>query len=688
MGVNLFFMVVFSIGTAIVGWKLLKSTMIGAITLFNTNSSTNNILGEGKKESKVKFLDKKPVENPYTANGSQVNGNANSNGREPYIGNPQIPYYTQMGGGDNANMLQGTSALAQGVGNIPSGLGGGLGVSATVGLVNVVGIHSQNGNGQIKNINKARKLHIGNFSESASAISNIKLKASKDVIQNALDIKNSARRVNAMNQGGQNFNTIARGRNMNQTGISSNFIQGNVKRIKAAQNMISTTNLKMRPISRVQNLNVQNFVAKKGLAMRLRNLANGLPFNNNVPRIEDKSMAAQGGENIQFNVNDLNVQRNSNFQTVNQQIFAGMQTIQNEVEKRKVFDNDPKNKDLNDTEKTKVYNISRYLEQKTVGMPVGQYVEQKKKNEKIMDSVRAVVKVYPKATEQNLLEISRLALEKNKQRDEGRKAIAFQQASNGQNYDNDTRKQVFDEKLKGSQAANIRMEDWVNKNFSEQINSISDERMQEIRKQAEEYELKSRTTSMEEKEANHARETGEEVEEFDSSDYYGNVSEDQNREKIIEQKVEELTNEEIQNNRNSVIEAIKDQFIENPDDFRGVLGDEFVDKYNEAVNGSDKEFQKRFVEELAKIDNKEQKEFLKKNPDKQKQNYYEIYKARKQAEFNQDIVQSARELYGSNGQKTQVGEDLANGTPQPQVTSESIYIPRYVQDQMIDSGNA
>ena len=79
---------------------------------------------------------------------------------------------------------------------------------------------------------------------------------------------------------------------------------------------------------------------------------------------------------------------------------------------------------------------------------------------------------------------------------------------------------------------------------------------------------------------------------------------------------------------------------------------------------------------------------MKKNPDKQKQNYYEIYKARKQAEFNQDIVQSARELYGSNGQKTQVGEDLANGTPQPQVTSESIYIPRYVQDQMIDSGNA
>ena len=53
--------------------------------------------------------------------------------------------------------------------------------------------------------------------------------------------------------------------------------------------------------------------------------------------------------------------------------------------------------------------------------------------------------------------------------------------------------------------------------------------------------------------------------------------------------MEELTNQEVESNRQSIIESIKDQFIENPDDFRTILGDEFVEKYMSGCDGKSAE---------------------------------------------------------------------------------------------------
>ena len=650
----------------------------------------------------VKKFDKPPVSNPQ----QPAPASANSKPGDSF-NSGSIPY---MGGVENGNSLAGIQDMTSGMGGVgpamggsAPAMGGGMGVVATVGVANFVGIGSQNGN--VKNTFKAIKQQIGNIRQTASALNNIKLKAPKGLAQNALNnINNTTRRVGTMNQGAPlTYNAINRGRvNMRQLGNSSNNIVGNVKRISATRNHIHTSHLKMRPISRVQSLNVQNFYAKKGLAKKLSRISNGLPANE-VPRIGTEnqqvgvigqkqetvnSQVGMGGlqqGNLQFNVNDINTLKNSNYKVVNQQVVAPTVNNSYDMELRNKFDSDPKNQGLNEIQKTKVYNVSRYIEQRSAGVSAEKYFSDKKRNERIMDGVRFAVKVYPGATEQDLLKISQNAIERNKFRDEGRKMIAAQQANAGNNYSNDERKNKFDEALKGTEAANIRMEDWVNKNFSDQINNISDERKKEIRKQAEEYELKSRTTSLEEKEAMHAKETGE-VDEFDSSDYYGDVSEDQRREMIIQQKMEELTNEEVEGNRQAVIEAIKDQFIENPDDFRSVLGDEFVNKYKTALNGSEEEFKKRYAEELAKIDVKEQMEYLKKNPDKKKMNYYEVYKARKQEEFNNDIIQAAGALYSQGSEMSQYQQSLSANMPAPSGAS-GIYINRYAREQGTNSDN-
>ena len=90
---------------------------------------------------------------------------------------------------------------------------------------------------------------------------------------------------------------------------------------------------------------------------------------------------------------------------------------------------------------------------------------------------------------------------------------------------------------------------------------------------------------------------------------------------------------------------------------------------------------------MAKIENKEQKDYLDKNPDKKTMNYYEVYKARKQQEFNQDIVQAAGELYNQNGQMAQYQQTLNANLPQPEVNSSNIYINRYAQEQLLNSEN-
>ena len=669
-------------GTVILPFILVFSFAAKKLGLNVGFNGPMKMIGGGKGEGeKAKQFDKPPVTNPAEANTPR--NNMQPSGNAMYNSN-LLP---DMRGIDNGNNMPDLSNLAETANVANAGAVGGVGATVAIGLANLIGVVNQSG--EVKNRFRARRQIMGNVTQTASMLSNIKLKGPKGLAQNASNIVNNTNRgrIN-MSQNAPALNNIARGRtSLSQSGNATNLINGNIKRITSNQSHIHTSNLKMRPISKVQSLNVQNFYAKKGLSMKLGRMANGLPVNNsNVKQIENNNNM-QKGENIQFNVNDLNVQRSSNYRMVNQQIYAGKNLIENEVEKRKQFDANPKNNILNETEKTKVYNISRYLEQKSVGVPAKQYIKQKNKNEKVLDAVRAVVKVYPGATEQDLLKISQLALEKNKQRDNNRKAIAAQQASMGNNYDSDTRKQIFNENLKGSESASIRMEDWVNKNFSDQINSISEERMQEIRKQAEEYELKSRTISLEDKEAQHARDNGEEIDEVDSSDYYGNISSDQDRERVIQQKMEELTNQEVESNRQSIIESIKDQFIENPDDFRTILGDEFVEKYKTALNGSEAEFERKFVEELAKIDNKEQKDYLDKNPDKKTMNYYEVYKARKQQEFNQDIVQAAGELYNQNGQMAQYQQTLNANLPQPEVNSSNIYINRYAQEQLLNSEN-
>ena len=627
------------------------------------------MLSRGKGEGEeVKKLDKPPLTNPQE--NPQANSNANMSQGQ------QIPY---MGGIDNVNNLSNVANMAQDAVRTQTGVQSGVGASVNVGLANIVGAVVQNGD--VKNTFRARKQLMGNIKQCASLLSNSRLHGAKGLAQNAAnDILNMTSNVNTMNQGPQARNMIARGRvNMNQSGISTNLVNGNIRSIKAGANNIHTNHLKMRPISRVQNLNVQSFHAKKGLALMYGRMANGLPAEG-VPQLGNGS----AGGNVQVNYNDLNVIRNSNLRMTQQQIYTPKNGENYDNELRKKFDADPKNQNLTAEEKTRVYNISRYLERRTVGMPINQYAEMKNRTERIMDGVRMAVKVVPGATERDLLRISQNAFERSRQRDEGRKMLAAQQANTGMNYSNEEKREKLNDIIKGTEAANIRMEDWVNKNFSDQIHGISDERKQEIRKQAEEYELKSRSISMEDREAMHAKETGEE---FNSADYYGNISEEQSKESIIQQKVEELTNEEIENNRQSIIEAIKDQFIENPDDFRAVLGDEFVDKYKTALNGSDEEFKQRYVEELTKIDVKEQIDFLKKHPDKKGMDYYQVYKARKQEEFNQDILQAAGELYSQGGSVEQYQQTLTANLPQPEVNSSNIYINRYAQERLANGGN-
>ena len=480
----------------------------------------------------------------------------------------------------------------------------------------------------------------------------------------------------------------------------------------------------MRPISRVQSLNVQNFYAKKGIAKQLGQVNKGLPAGNantqpmgynasndqndinNVTNYTNNSSVFQmtsvntpqigmqttltNGENVNVNVNDVRLNKNSDYRMVYQQIYGGMQFMQNEAKKRQIFDADPKNGNLNEAEKNKIYNISQTLEQRTSGITDNnQYVNEKQRNEKVLDVARVIVKKYPKANEEKILGISESAIMINQQRGEFKKAIAFQNATNEiqSKYSPESKKKILDQNLNSSAAANIRMEDWVNKNFSDKINNISDERMLEIRKEAEEYELNSREVSLAEREAQHAEEGNDtEVDEFDSSDYYGNQT-TETRELVIKQKMEELTNQEIESNKQTFIEAIKEQFVENPEDFREIFGDEFVDKYNTSVGGSEEEIKQKFIAELAKIESGEQKEFLKNNPDKKNMNKYELFKARKRMELNQDIEIAARDFYNQQGQM-QDNQNLTINNPQPEVMGSGIYIPRYVQDAQLENGNS
>lgn len=188
-----------------------------------TSSSTQLIGDGGEKKSRAKTLDKKPLTNP------DVTPQNNNN-------------YMQTGASGIHDMKGvGYNTADQAGGGMPQA-GGGMGVSAMIGAVNVVGLSSQTGN-IANNLIAARQM-VGGVQQQGNVISNKTKKGSKSINQNSVSMINEYNGRTAVNQNGDSTNTLTGKTSITSTGASNNYIYGSINRLNSASGDIKTRTLK------------------------------------------------------------------------------------------------------------------------------------------------------------------------------------------------------------------------------------------------------------------------------------------------------------------------------------------------------------------------------------------------------------------------------------------------------------
>ena len=324
---NLLLTIFLSIASVVGGYWIMKSQLKKAISMSLHGYSSSKLIGGGEGERpKAKILDKAPLSNPEVS-GTPASANV---GTEVGFSQNRIP---MMRGVDNGNINGGVPATQSAAGMGMPAMGGGMGATAVVGLVNGIGGVFQNGN--VMNKFAARRQIMGPVFQGGGMIYNVKSKGARRLTQNANNILNATNRGRLrMTQGQGVRNAISQGRvNIKPTGAAYNYIYGDVNGIKSRIGNIRTRDLRIKGPSKPKSLFVRNLYAPKAKRLKIQeltnngymgkgkvNLVNQLPGETagngkRILRLGNNRVvpALAAGNNINVNLNDVNLSKQNGY---------------------------------------------------------------------------------------------------------------------------------------------------------------------------------------------------------------------------------------------------------------------------------------------------------------------------------------------------------------------------------------
>ena len=647
-------------------------------------------------------LDKPPLTNPDVGGQSGgIPGLSKSGG---------IPGMRGAGGSNLPAAQQGGGAAPKMGGGLPGptagGSGGGMGVSANIGLVNLTGISSQNA-GVINNLSMSKHQLVGASLQMGTQISNTyRGLGRKRISQNAASILNASNRGRTfMNQRGTASNLIAQGKTLvRNSGISNTLISGDVGRIRTGKGNILTNVLRAKKIGKPNTLYVGKLSAPKTKSITIQQLnsgvngvagingvngvngVNGINGKNQlnqpavlpagkrkmkVMRVAQQPVVKNQEGNLSFNVNDINLQKNNEYLLQNQRFMTNASNYL-AMFAMKAIAMEAKNQGLTTSQRDKLYTLTNVRE--STNMPGVQ--EQKGWN--LNDLSRQIVSKVPDLNKRDMERVRNIAnniqMQKNMKRDMLARKVAEERI--------DTNKEslsALNNLLKDtSSAPSMQFNNFLAENFGiEQKPELSKEQMDKIREEAIKNVDKRQDIPLEQKEEEYEKEFQKEKEEF------------------INENKDERTQ--------AIEELLKEQILSNKEDAERILGKEGADALYEQIDQIKDKKEKIRVQEAIKLELSEQEKYVKKHPELKGASYYDILKERKQEEMNEDIDTAVGMLTSSKeeGTKTKYSNKTNsnnnnrmnnnsnnnnnnNNTVQP-TNNQTIYVPRQITEREISN---
>lgn len=662
---NLLLTIFLSIASVVGGYWIMKSQLKKAISMSLHGYTSSKLIGGGDGEKpRAKILNKAPLSNPDVSNQPVANGMNNIGFRQS-----RIP---MMGGVDNGNINGGVPAT-QSTG-MPSLGGGGLGVTAVVGLVNGIGGVVQNGN--VMNKFAARRQIMGPVYQGAGMIYNVKSKGARRLTQNANNILNATNRGRVrMTQGDGVRNAISQGRiNIKPSGAANNYIYGEVKGIKSRIGNIRTRDLRIKGASKPKSLFVKNLYAPKAKRLKIQELNNNgfigkgkfnmvsgeLPeaYGNGKRRLRAPGAVPgiMGENNIRVNLNDINLSKQNGYNLQNQRYsinkssndyitMIGMKNIAA----------DARNQGLNTNQRGKLYNLTRVNEERRIASgnsnDIGGYDR--------TELFRQLVSTVPGMSTKDMRKVASEANRLREQRKMNQQLLANQMADRKMDMNKENMNALNNLLKDTSGSASAHFHNFIEENFKDEIErELSPDEVKAIEEQARENINNRNDIPLEQKEEEYEKE----------------------KTKLLGEK--ERENSEV------IEELLKERIVDNPEDAESVLGEEGAKALNEQLNNIKDERDRSVVKELIRQDLKANANYAKNHPEYNRARYDEIYKARQHDEMQQDIETAVGQLYSQRkqGDNEQYIKNLNANTPQPQAGNSNVFIPRQIQDRIANGG--
>lgn len=681
---NLLLTIFLSIASVVGGYLIMKSQLKKAISMSLHGYTSSKLIGGGDEERpRAKILNKAPLSNPEVSNQpTSVNG-----GTAVRFNQNRIP---MMRGVDNGNINAGVPAT-QSAGVPVIGGGGGLGVTAVVGLVNGIGGVFQNGN--VMNKFAARRQIMGPVFQGGGMIYNVKSKGARRMTQNSNNILNSARRMSKLEQNANNIlNTTNRGRirmtqgqgvrnaisqgrvNIKPTGAASNYIYGEVKGIKSRIGNIRTRDLRIQGASKPKSLFVKNLYAPKAKRLKIQELNNNgfigkgkfnmvsgeLPeaYGNRKRRLRVPGAVPGivGENNIRVNLNDINLSKQNGYNLHNQRYsinkssndyitMIGMKNIAA----------DARNQGLDTEQRGKLYNLTRVNEERRIASGNSNNTSGYDRTELF----RQLVSTVPGMSTKDMRKVASEANRLREQRRMNQQILANQMADRKMDMNKENMNALNNLLKDTSGSASAHFHNFIEENFKDEIErELSPEEVKAIEEQARENINNRNDIPLEQKEEEYEKE----------------------RAKLLGEKERE--------NSGAIEELLKERIVDNPEDAESVLGGEGAQALKEQLNNIKDERDRAVVKELIRQDLKANANYVKNHPEYNKARYDQIYKARQHDEMQQDIETAVGQLYSQRkqGDNEQYIKNLNANTPQPQAGNSSVFIPRQIQDRFVNGG--
>lgn len=670
---NLLLTIFLSIASVVGGYWIMKSQLKKAISMSLHGYSSSKLIGGGEGERpKAKILDKAPLSNPEVS-GSPASANV---GTEVGFSQNRIP---MMRGVDNGNVNGGvpaTQSTAGGMG-MPA-MGGGMGVTAVVGLVNGIGGVFQNGN--VMNKFAARRQIMGPVFQGGGMIYNVKSKGARRLTQNANNILNATNRGRVrMTQGQGVRNAISQGRvNIKPTGATNNYIYGDVNGIKSRIGNITTRDLRIKGPSKPKSLFVRNLYAPKAKRLKIQeltnngymgkgkvNLVNQLPEDTTgngkrILRLGNNRVvpALAAGNNINVNLNDVNLSKQNGYNLQRQHYMVnkssndyvtmiGMGGIAR----------DSRNNGLSTEQKAKLYSLTRVSETRRIGSGNEGSSEGYDKTELF----RQLVQTVPEMNTSDMRKVASEANRLSEERKRNQQLIANQMANERVDMNKESMSALNNLLKDTSGSASTHFHNFIEENFKDEIErELSPDEVKEIEEQARENINKRNDIPLEQKEEEYEKEKA----------------------KLLGDK--ESENSEV------IEQLLKERIVDHPEDAGSVLGKEGAAALQEQLENIKDKRDRAVVEEIIKQNFKANASYAKKHPEYNKSRFEEIYKARQHDEMKQDIETAVGKLYSqrTTSSKNEYGKNLEANNPQPQVNKSTVFVPRQVQDRLAGGGMA